>query len=98
MNTIADDIILQCFHGGDVSVHQMEKERRPYHRNCSCALHKSEDANSRACPHHKSVTIKKKPWYRCSLSVEAPKFPLLLKNKQESSAFNIGRIEQWMIW
>ncbi|KAL0451756.1 UNVERIFIED_CONTAM: hypothetical protein Slati_1153700 [Sesamum latifolium] len=91
MNTIADDIFLQCFHGS-LSMNQTEKERRPYHRNCSCKLHKSKDANSRVCLHHKNVKVMKKSWYKCSLSLEVPQFQ---RSKEENNAWKIGRIDQW---
>lgn len=37
----AGDGILRGFFEGCISGHDMGIQRRPYHRNCSCALHKS---------------------------------------------------------
>ncbi|KAF9614440.1 hypothetical protein IFM89_018585 [Coptis chinensis] len=34
--------LLRCVFDGCLSVSDIEIERRPYHRNCSCALHKSK--------------------------------------------------------
>ncbi|KAK7840070.1 hypothetical protein CFP56_017170 [Quercus suber] len=42
----AAEMMLQCVFNGSISVHDMEIERRPYHRNCSCALHKLENVCS----------------------------------------------------
>ncbi|KAK3033190.1 hypothetical protein RJ639_036982 [Escallonia herrerae] len=49
MWTAAAEMMLQCVYNGSLSAHDMDVERRPYHRNCSCALHKSRGAHPTAC-------------------------------------------------
>ncbi|CAL9028135.1 unnamed protein product [Prunus brigantina] len=46
-----------------ISMHDMEIEHRPYHRNCSCALHKLKSICSNACPpQQRNISFpKKKP-------------------------------------
>ncbi|BFG38636.1 hypothetical protein CerSpe_249100 [Prunus speciosa] len=42
-------MMFQCVFEGSLSMRDSEIERRPYHKNCSCALHRSEgDACSNA--------------------------------------------------
>ncbi|PIN02345.1 hypothetical protein CDL12_06986 [Handroanthus impetiginosus] len=96
MNTIAEDVFSRGFHQS-ITNYELEKERRPYHKYCRCALHKSKDAKASACFHHNNIKVVKKPWYKCSLSIEAPQFLVLLKNKEENNVFTIGRIDQWII-
>ncbi|KAE8126142.1 hypothetical protein FH972_020886 [Carpinus fangiana] len=75
----AADMMLQCVYEGSLSMHDMEIERRPYHRNCSCALHKLKGVYSiNACSsHHQRNNIsfpKKNSWTDCcSLSISASK-------------------------
>ncbi|KAI3782004.1 hypothetical protein L2E82_12035 [Cichorium intybus] len=45
---IAGDGIYGNVFGGCISSDDIRIERRPYHRNCSCALHKSGENH---CPH-----------------------------------------------
>ncbi|CAL9026414.1 unnamed protein product [Prunus brigantina] len=35
-------MMFQCVFEGSLSMQDSEIERRPYHKNCSCALHRSE--------------------------------------------------------
>ncbi|KAJ8753198.1 hypothetical protein K2173_017787 [Erythroxylum novogranatense] len=56
-----------CLSGGDMGI-----ERRPYHRNCQCALHK----NRENCPHaiHKSKNVKypiRRSWSEGCLALAA---------------------------
>ncbi|KAI5320720.1 hypothetical protein L3X38_040428 [Prunus dulcis] len=37
-------MMFQCVFEGSLSMRDTEIERRPYHKNCSCALHKSKGA------------------------------------------------------
>ncbi|KAM7472971.1 hypothetical protein LguiA_011154 [Lonicera macranthoides] len=74
MATVVAKMMLGCGVDGSVSLHDVEIERRPYHRNYSCALHKSKGKFSNACSHHRNVSFtKKKSWNDCSLFVEASK-------------------------
>ncbi|KAJ7957473.1 Mucin-5AC like [Quillaja saponaria] len=36
--------------GGSISVHNTEVQRKPYHKNCSCALHKMKCRGSSLFP------------------------------------------------
>ncbi|OVA14203.1 hypothetical protein BVC80_9029g32 [Macleaya cordata] len=40
-----------CVYEGCITMYEMEIERRPYHRNCGCALHKSRgsDCSKQTC-------------------------------------------------
>ncbi|KAG6740924.1 hypothetical protein POTOM_056395 [Populus tomentosa] len=40
-----------CLSGGDMGI-----DRRPYHRNCRCALHKSKENCPHALPRWKSTS------------------------------------------
>jgi hypothetical protein len=77
MATGAVDMMLRCVFQGSLSMHDMEIERRPYHRNCSCALHKLKDVSSiNACSsHQRNVSFPKKHSWTdcCSLSISASK-------------------------
>ncbi|KAK2994951.1 hypothetical protein RJ640_029394 [Escallonia rubra] len=53
----------------------MEIERRPYHRNCTCALHNMKNVYSSSCYPDKNVlSAKRRSWTLCSLSIEVPNF------------------------
>ncbi|KAK2965792.1 hypothetical protein RJ640_029392 [Escallonia rubra] len=74
MSTAAAEMMLQCILGGTLSVHDMDIERRPYHKNCSCALHKSKREHPTACSHHGNIFFpKKQNWNDSSLSRAASK-------------------------
>ncbi|KAK3025808.1 hypothetical protein RJ639_040714 [Escallonia herrerae] len=74
MSTAAAEMMLQCVLGETLSVHDMDIERRPYHKNCSCALHKSKREQSTACSHHGNIFFpKKQNWNDSSLSKAASK-------------------------
>ncbi|KZV29618.1 hypothetical protein F511_00896 [Dorcoceras hygrometricum] len=47
MATVSADMMFQCVFDGSLSMSDMDIERRPYHKNCSCALHNLKDK----CPH-----------------------------------------------
>ncbi|KAJ4958811.1 hypothetical protein NE237_025922 [Protea cynaroides] len=51
MESGAVEGLIQSVFEGCISMKDMEIERRPYHRNCSCALHKRtrEGGSSKAC-------------------------------------------------
>ncbi|XP_048134034.1 uncharacterized protein LOC125314842 [Rhodamnia argentea] len=75
MATIAAETMLRCVFDGSLLVNDVEIERRPYHRHCSCALHKLKGSRSTACPNHNNISF---PWKElsttCSLSTAASKF------------------------
>uniref|UniRef100_A0A0A0LWK0 Uncharacterized protein n=1 Tax=Cucumis sativus TaxID=3659 RepID=A0A0A0LWK0_CUCSA len=51
------DALLRCVYYGCIVSPDAEIDRRPYHKNCSCALH---DRDNKRCSHsmskHKSVS------------------------------------------
>ncbi|KAH0970222.1 hypothetical protein GBA52_022378 [Prunus armeniaca] len=64
-------MMFQCVFEGSLSMRDTEIERRPYHKNCSCALHKSkEGACSNACQRNISFP-KKQSWSDGSLCMQA---------------------------
>ncbi|CAK7338517.1 unnamed protein product [Dovyalis caffra] len=54
-----------CLSGGDLGI-----DRRPYHRNCRCALHKSKENCPHAMPRCKNVSYPiKRSWSEGSLAL-----------------------------
>ena len=67
-------MMLQCVFGGSISIHDMEIERRPYHRYCNCALHNLKDGSPNSCSHQRNISFpKKQSQAKCSLSIAASK-------------------------
>ncbi|KAF9610171.1 hypothetical protein IFM89_005270 [Coptis chinensis] len=63
-------VLLQCVYEGCIPAYDGVKERRPYHRNCKCALHKAKDGKSNKCTHQNnniSYPVKTS-WKECRLS------------------------------
>ncbi|KAI6679206.1 hypothetical protein NL676_033087 [Syzygium grande] len=58
----ASQLLLRCAIHGSLSLNDMEVERRPYHRNCGCALHKVKGHGScpDACPNSRKVSFPRK--------------------------------------
>ncbi|GJZ07017.1 hypothetical protein Tco_0540810 [Tanacetum coccineum] len=53
---------------GSLSMSEIDKERRPYHKDCSCALHRLKDETPKACVHHTRISYaKKSSLNKCSL-------------------------------
>jgi len=74
MATAAAQTMLRCLIDGSISMHDMEIERRPYHRNCGCALHESKGTHSAACFQNRNISFPKKQLRNdCSLSLESSK-------------------------
>nr|XP_043622273.1 uncharacterized protein LOC122593884 [Erigeron canadensis] len=48
----AGDGIFGNVFGGTISTDDMGIQHRPYHRNCTCALHKSNEKNNNSSCHH----------------------------------------------
>ncbi|KAK1403470.1 Cyclophilin-like peptidyl-prolyl cis-trans isomerase family protein [Heracleum sosnowskyi] len=77
MDAAAGHMMLQCPFDSSLSMSDMDIERRPYHRNCSCALHKQKDERPTSCFKHGNVAFAKKhSWSDCSISTTAPKSAL----------------------
>ncbi|XP_031263958.1 uncharacterized protein LOC116122195 [Pistacia vera] len=69
MATIAVDMMLRCATDCSLSLNDFDKERRPYHKNCGCALHNLKGVCSNACSKRNSISFsEKKSWPHCSLS------------------------------
>ncbi|KAJ1385894.1 hypothetical protein SESBI_41298 [Sesbania bispinosa] len=76
MATGASQMMLRCVFEGSISLHDMEVERRPYHKNCGCALHNLKGICNKACPPQRYVSFTKKTsWTDCSMHTTASKFP-----------------------
>ncbi|KAL3535957.1 hypothetical protein ACH5RR_004418 [Cinchona calisaya] len=71
-----------------ISMHDREIERRPYHRNCSCALHKPKGSNSKPCFHHQNVAFpEKQSGHDCSLSISFSEFSSPSSSTQNTSLY-----------
>ncbi|KAM6553225.1 hypothetical protein CsatB_013987 [Cannabis sativa] len=44
--SMAEMLLCCVFEAGSISLHDMEIDRRPYHRYCGCALHKFKGTNN----------------------------------------------------
>ncbi|KAM7472972.1 hypothetical protein LguiA_011155 [Lonicera macranthoides] len=73
MALVAAKILIGYGVDGSITMHDVEIERRPYHRNCSCALHKKGPFSNICSQHGKISFPKKKSWNDCSLFVGASK-------------------------
>ena len=102
MATGTAQMMLQCIFNGSLSMQDKEIERRPYHRNCSYALHKSKGVCSNPCPQQsKSLFPKKQSWTNYSLSTAASKLSgpsslvdkLLVRNKEDANGTLPQKIE-----
>ncbi|KAK6248276.1 hypothetical protein QUC31_019841 [Theobroma cacao] len=71
----AAEMMLRCVLEGSLVMQEIEIERRPYHRNCSCALHNLKGVCSSACSRTRSISFsKKKTWSDCTLSMATSHF------------------------
>ncbi|KAF4356127.1 hypothetical protein G4B88_012592, partial [Cannabis sativa] len=53
-------ILVRPVFEGSLSMHDIEIERRPYHRSCGCALHNTKDSSAVACTHHRNMSFPKR--------------------------------------
>ncbi|CAI9783094.1 unnamed protein product [Fraxinus pennsylvanica] len=68
MATGAAYMMFRCVFEGSLSMCDMDTERRPYHRNCTCALHKQKGTGSNAISHRRTISFQNKElWNKCSL-------------------------------
>lgn len=69
---------------GTISINDMEVERRPYHKNCGCALHNLKDTCSSAGHQQRYIKFPKKmSWKECSMYATTLKLssqPYILKS------------------
>ncbi|CAK9156375.1 unnamed protein product [Ilex paraguariensis] len=68
----AGDGLLRRVFEGCISGHDMGIGRRPYHRNCSCALHKSSGHCSHTSPYTNVCYPLRRAWSENCLSLMAP--------------------------
>ncbi|KAL6221352.1 hypothetical protein ACLB2K_009103 [Fragaria x ananassa] len=83
MNTLgASGMMFQCVLEGSISMHDTVIERRPYHKNCNCALHKSKGGVcSNTCSQQRTISFpKKQSWTDGSLSMAAATSKLCLQH------------------
>uniref|UniRef100_A0A7N0VG26 Uncharacterized protein n=1 Tax=Kalanchoe fedtschenkoi TaxID=63787 RepID=A0A7N0VG26_KALFE len=74
MAAIAAQFLLQSVSNGCLTMHDTETERRPYHLNCSCAMHKSTDISSCGCSRQITVLLpRNQKWKGCALPFVAAK-------------------------
>ncbi|KAB2023968.1 hypothetical protein E1A91_D06G056800v1 [Gossypium mustelinum] len=74
---MAAEIMFRCVFEGSISMKDCLIERRPYHRNCQCALHNLKGVCSSTCSSQTtnlSFSKKLQTWGDCSLSLSASKF------------------------
>ncbi|KAB2023972.1 hypothetical protein ES319_D06G056100v1 [Gossypium barbadense] len=72
----ADQMIFRCVFEGSISIQDCLIERRPYHRNCECALHNLKGICTSTCT-SRTTNISfptKQRWNDCFLSFSAAKF------------------------
>ncbi|XVE71576.1 hypothetical protein DITRI_Ditri10aG0162400 [Diplodiscus trichospermus] len=75
MATGAAEMMLRCVFEGSITMQDSLIERRPYHRNCDCALHKLKGVFSSACSRSRNLSFpKKQSWDDFSLCLSASKF------------------------
>ncbi|PQQ06121.1 hypothetical protein Pyn_40598 [Prunus yedoensis var. nudiflora] len=88
-------MMFQCVFEGSLSMRDSEIERRPYHKNCSCAPHRSEgDVCSNACQRNISFP-KKQSWSDGSLCMQATassRFSSPLVDNMSTSTGNRGSV------
>ncbi|KAG5593985.1 hypothetical protein H5410_035217 [Solanum commersonii] len=87
MATGAAAMMLQCVFDGSLSMSDMDIERRPYHKNCSCALHKQKGDISQpsTCVHSRNISFPKRQIRKdMILSIETPKFTSPSSSSQDN--------------
>ncbi|KAL5774817.1 hypothetical protein ACOSP7_012374 [Xanthoceras sorbifolium] len=63
----AAEMVLGCvFNIGSLSLHDLTIERRPYHKNCSCALHDLKGVCSKTCLKKNNLSFRKNQVWRSS--------------------------------
>ncbi|WCJ30060.1 hypothetical protein M5689_011644 [Euphorbia peplus] len=76
MATHAAELSVQCVFDGSITMHDLEVQRRPYHKDCKCALHNLQAIIApNACSQHGTMSFprKKSSILRRSLSIAVPK-------------------------
>ncbi|KAG5593986.1 hypothetical protein H5410_035218 [Solanum commersonii] len=71
----AAEMMLQCVvFDGSLPMLDMDIERRPYHRNCSCTLHQKKGKQLNTCVHGRNISPKRQKQKDITLSITASKF------------------------
>lgn len=98
MATGACQMMFQCVFEGSISLHDMEIERRPYHKNCGCALHNLNDGIcSKACPQQRYVSFSKKTsWTDYCMHTTASKFSSHQSFLSKTRHWLIGKVPLWL--
>ncbi|KAL5772767.1 hypothetical protein ACOSQ2_012691 [Xanthoceras sorbifolium] len=60
MASRAAEMVLGCVFNGSLSLHDLSIERRPYHKNCSCALHDLKGVCSNTCSMKNNLSFQTK--------------------------------------
>ncbi|KAF6143692.1 hypothetical protein GIB67_021702 [Kingdonia uniflora] len=67
--------MLGSIYEGSIVLTDMEIDRRPYHRNCSCALHKSNGRCYKAFPRERKISYPiRRSWSEGCLSLAASNY------------------------
>ncbi|RAL37743.1 hypothetical protein DM860_000437 [Cuscuta australis] len=102
----AGDGLLRGVFEGSISGHDSDIQRRPYHKNCGCALHKSRGGGGRRCSHspsHVSYPIRRSWSEGClALAVASSRSPSprcsatasIARKRHKSMVFSIEEEEQ----
>ncbi|KAK6151662.1 hypothetical protein DH2020_014297 [Rehmannia glutinosa] len=70
MATGAANMMFRCVFNGSLSMCDMDIERRPYHRNCKCALHKTKGKCSHAGSIQRNLSFQKREFRdKCLFSI-----------------------------
>ncbi|XP_010265746.1 PREDICTED: uncharacterized protein LOC104603424 [Nelumbo nucifera] len=80
--------LVRCVFEGCISMYDMEIERRPYHQNCSCALHKSRSRGgcSGGCSPFRNVSFPVKRSWGESSSLSPGDIQFQCSSQSSSSA------------
>ncbi|KAH6761022.1 hypothetical protein C2S52_008296 [Perilla frutescens var. hirtella] len=69
MSSAAGDMMFRCVFNGSLSMCDMNIERRPYHKNCQCALHEGKGECSHSGSQHRNISFPKRDFSsKCSLT------------------------------
>nr|GMD81503.1 hypothetical protein EUGRSUZ_C00432 [Ipomoea batatas] len=60
MASEAAKLMLHCVFAASIPLSDTEIERRPYHRNCGCALHALKSSRADICSHRRTISFPKK--------------------------------------
>ncbi|CAA3005082.1 Hypothetical predicted protein [Olea europaea subsp. europaea] len=95
MATGAAALMFHHVFDGSLSMYDMDIERRPYHRNCTCALHKQKATCSNAVSHGRNISfVKKELWNKYSLiSVSASTVSSVSSYVADSSVRSSERVK-----